>query len=306
MAAAESRGVLAALSDELAGAVAQASAAVVTVEARRRLGASGVVWQEGGAIVTADHVLEREEDINVTLADGSKTTATIAGRDPGSDIAVLKLAGGSATPATLAPADSVKVGHLVLALGRPSGGAPMASFGVVSAVGGAWRTARGGMIEGYIRADVTLYPGFSGGPLVDTQGRVVALNSYYLARGQEIALPASAVTAIVTTLLSEGRIRRAYLGVTSQPVQIPSAIRQALGTDQETGLMIIGVEADSPADKGGLLIGDVLTSVGDRRVADPEDLRSALVSGMVGAATSITVIRGGQRKELSVTPGERT
>src|SRR5207249_4776621 len=135
----------------------------------------------------------------------SKTTATIAGRDPGSDVAVLKLATAPATRATLAPADSVKVGHLVLALGRPGGGTPMASFGVVSAVGGPWRTARGGTIEGYIRADVTLYPGFSGGPLVDTQGRVVALNSYYLARGQEIALPAPAVTTIVTALLAEGR-----------------------------------------------------------------------------------------------------
>jgi S1-C subfamily serine protease len=182
----------------------------------------------------------------------------------------------------------------------------MASFGVVSAIGGAWRTARGGTIEGYIRADVTLYPGFSGGPLVDTDGRIVGLNSYYLARGQEIALPANAVTTIVNTLLAEGRIRRAYLGVTSQPVQIPAAIRQASGSDQETGLMIIGVEAESPADKGGLLIGDVLISVAGQKVSDPEDLRGALGSSMVGKATTVAVIRGGQRKELSVTPGERS
>jgi len=304
--AAESKGVLATLSEELAHAVAAGSAAVVAVDARRRLGASGVIWPEGGVVVTADHVLEREDDISVTLADGTRTAATIAARDPGTDLAILRLSEGAPAPATLAPPDSVKVGHLVLALGRPSGDAPMASFGIVSAIGGTWRTARGGQIEGYIRADVTLYPGFSGGPLVDTQGRIVGLNSYYLARGQEIALPAAAVSTIVRTLSTEGRIRRAYLGVTSQPVRLPTGIRELLGSSQEAGLMILSVEADSPAEKGGLLIGDVLVAVGERSVSDPEDLRAALGGSVVDQATSITVVRGGQKQQLAVTPAERS
>ena len=305
MTAAESRGPLTALSNELADAVAQAGASVVTVDARRRLGASGVIWP-GDVVVTADHVLERDDDIKVTLADGTKRTATIVGRDPGSDVAVLRLDGGATAPAVLAPLDSARVGHLVLALGRPGGEGVMASFGVVSAIGGAWRTARGGAIDGYLRADVSLYPGFSGGPLVDIQSRVVGLNSYYLARGQEIALPSHVVSTIVATLLADGRIRRAYLGVTSQPVHLPASIKQGLGTSQETGLMLIGVEADSPADKGGLFIGDVIVAIGGQPVADPDDLRRALGSGVVGEPTPVTIVRGGQLQERAVTPGERS
>ena len=299
-------GILSTLSDELAGAVERGSAAVVGVDARQRLGASGVVWP-GGFVVTADHVLERDDNITVALADGTKVAATIAGRDPGSDLAILKLESGAPAPASLAPADSVRVGHFVLALGRPSGEAAMASFGVVSSLStAAWRTGRGGMVEGYIRADVSLLPGFSGGPLVDTQGRIIGLNSYYLAQGQEIAVPAAAVSAIVASLQADGRIRRAYLGVTSQPVRLSAAIQQVLGTEQATGLMLIGVETDSPAEKSGLLIGDILVAVAGSRVGDPEDLRVALGAVSVGQATPVTVVRGGQRQELTVTPGERS
>jgi len=301
-------GVLTALSDELAAAVDKGSQAVVSVDARRQRPASGIIWPSGsGIVVTADHVIEREEDITVTLASGQKVPAAIAGRDPGTDVAVLRLAlssGAAPALAELAPPDSVKIGHLVLALGRP-GGAPMASFGIVSALGGSWRTERGGIVEGYVRADVTLYPGFSGGPLVDTQGRVVGLNSWYLARGQELAIPSQAVGTIVQTLLTQGRVRRGYLGVTSQPVQLPAALRQSLGLTQKTGLMIVGVEPGSPAEKGGLLLGDVLISVAGQPVSDAEALQAALGPGAVGKATTIGVIRGGERKDLGVTPGER-
>jgi S1-C subfamily serine protease len=295
---------LAALSDELAAAVERAGNAVVTVDARARTAASGTVW-EGGVVVTADHVIERDENITVTLPDGGTTRATLAGRDPGTDLAVLRLEAAAPAPAATVPLDSVKVGHLVLAVGRPRAGLPMASFGVVSAIGGQWRTARGGTVDGYVRADVSLYPGFSGGPLVDPSGRVIGLNSWYLARGQELAIPAASVSSIVQVLLREGRVRRAYLGITSQPVRLPEPVRQQLGLTQEIGLMILGVEGGSPAERGGILMGDVLVKIAGRVISDPGELRDALGSSVVGQAITVAVIRGGNQQELSVTPSAR-
>lgn len=296
-------GLLAALSDALAGVVERASRAVVTVDGRRGPPASGTLWP-GGVVVTADHVLERDESIGVTLPDERRVAATVAGRDPGSDVAVLRLVEVAATAAELAPAESLKVGHLVLALARPGGG-PMASFGVVSALGGRWRTARGGAVDGYVRADLALYAGFSGGPLVDVQGRVVGLNSWHLALGEAMALPAAVVDDIVRALVAHGRVRRAYLGVTSQPVALPAALRERLGLQQETGLMVVAVEPGSTAEQGGLVLGDVLVAVGGQTVADPEDLRTALGPEIVGKPTTLTVVRGGARSELAVTPRER-
>ncbi len=213
--------------------------------------------------------------------------------------------GAPPAPADLAPIDSVRIGNVVLALGRPGDGATMATFGIVSALGGKWRTARGGTVEGYVRADVALYPGFSGGPLVDTQGRVVGLNSWHLAGGQELAIPAAAVSAIVQTLVTQGRIRRAYLGITSQPVALPDALQQKLGLSQRTGLVVVGVEPGSPAETSGLMLGDVLVAFGGQPISDPRDLQTALGTATVGTATTVTIVRGGERKDLSVTPGER-
>jgi len=325
-----SGGVLAAVSDELAAAVEAASHSVVAVHGRRRIPATGIVWREG-IVVTADHVLERDEDITVSGPSDEKIEATIAGRDPGSDLAVLRVAGFSATAATQAgsgslpgttpagagsfavatpaAAGSLKVGNFVLAIGAGSGGGSgrlMASFGVVSALGSTWRTARGGVVEGYIRADVALYPGFSGGPLVDTQGQVVGVNSSHLARGQGIAIPSNTVSATVDMLLTQGRVRRGYLGVTSQPVRLPSELQQKLGLQQESGLLVLGVESGSPADKGGLFMGDVVISLGGQTTADPQDLQAALGPAVVGQATPAVVLRAGERKELSLTPAERS
>ena len=298
------RGLLAGLSDEIAGAVERASKYVVTVKGRRRFPASGIVWP-GGVVVTADHVLERDEDITVSLNGEQDIAATLVGRDPGSDIAVLKLATPAPTVAELAPADATKVGNFVLAVGRPGAGSPMASFGVVSALGaGSWRTARGG-VQGYIRADVALYPGFSGGPLIDSQGRVVGINSSQLAGGESIAVPVTALQAVVQALLTQGRVRRAYLGISSQPVALPTAVRQKLKLEQESGLMIVRVEPGSPADKGGLFMGDVVIKLGAGSIDDPQDLQAALRPDMVGKPTPITVLRGGDAKTVTVTPGER-
>ena len=301
----ERGGVLAALSQELADAVERIGRSVVSVESRRRVPGSGVVWPESGVIVTADHVLERQEDITVLLASGDRVAATLAGRDPGSDLAVLRTEASAGQAAELAPDGTARAGNLALAVGRAGGAAPGVSFGIISAVGGSWRTMRGGMLDGYLRADVTLYPGFSGGPLVDPAGRVLGVNSSHLAGGQAVAIPGGIVSGIVQTLLSHGRVRRGYLGVTSRPVEIPASLREKNGLSQESGLLLLGVEAGSGADSGGLFIGDVLLAISGQVTTDVEELQAALSGDVVGKAAAVKILRGGELKELSVTPGER-
>jgi S1-C subfamily serine protease len=298
-------GALAALSTELADAVERAGQSVVTVEARRRVPGSGIVWPEGGVIVTADHVLERHEEITVVFAGGERVAATVAGRDPGSDVAILKPASSAGQAAQLAPADSVRAGNLALAVGRGGEGLPGVSFGIISAVGGSWRTGRGGTLDGYLRADLTLYPGFSGGPLVDTEGRVLGVNSSAIAGGQSIAIPSAVVSGIVQTLLTHGKIRRGYLGVTSRPVEIPASLKQKAGSDQASGLLVMGVETGSPAEAGGLIIGDVLLAVNGQQTAHPEALQAALAGEVVGKNIVVKVLRGGETKDVPVTPQER-
>ena len=298
-----SSGALAALSAELAEAVERAAQWVVAVHGRRRLPASGVIWPTA-AIVTADHVLEREEDITITLPSGQQLEATVVGRDPGSDLAVLRASGNLPSSAVLAPQGEAKAGHLVLALARLDEG-PLASFGVISSVGGPWRTARGGILHGYIRADLTLYPGFSGGPLVDAQGRVAGLNSSRLARGQSVALPADLVDGLVRALVAQGRVRKPYLGVGSQVVRLPEPLQQRLGLSQATALMAVWVEPGSPAEQAGLLMGDLLVAAGNQLLRTAEDLQMVLGASSIGQPLAFLIVRGGQRQVVSITPGER-
>jgi S1-C subfamily serine protease len=294
--------VLAQVSDGLADAVEKAAGSTVLVNARRRFPASGIAWSDG-VIVTADHVIERD-DVEVVFPDGTKVTATVAGRDPGSDIAVLKVAGASVTPAERAPNGSARVGSIVLAVGRPTPEGPMASLGVVGAIGGTWRTFRGTEVEGYLRTDTTFYPGFSGGPLVDAQGRVVGMNSSRLGRGAGLTVPVSAVERIATDLLAGGKVRRAYLGVSSQVAKLPASLAGLAG-GRETGLLIVSVETGSPADSGGIQLGDILVEFGGQPVTDTDSLQSQLGPGRIGQATPAAVLRGGELKTLSITVGER-
>ncbi|HUX86574.1 MAG TPA: S1C family serine protease [Chloroflexota bacterium] len=299
-------GVLTSISDELANAVERAGASVVTVNGRRRGPASGIIWNGDGVVVTADHVVERDEDLTVTVADGKNVAASLVGRDPTSDVAVLRLTGVTPSPAQLTSSASTKVGSLALALGRGSTGAIQASFGIISAAGGPLRTARGGTLASYLRADLTLYPGFSGGPLVDAQGQVIGMNSSRIVPGHELAIPVSSLGGIVQTLLTQGRIRRAYLGVSSQPVELPAVLKQKLGASQDSGLIVVGVEGGSPAERAGLLIGDVLINLAGQPIANGEDLQAALAPNLVGQSVPLVIARGGEAKTLNVTPGERS
>jgi len=294
---------LTALSDAMATAVVRGGAATVLVNARRRFPASGIAYTSD-LILTADHVVEREDDLSVVLPDGSELKASLVGRDPGSDLAVLKLERLVAAPAEPAPQDA-RVGQLVMALGRPTSEGIQASLGIVSAIGGPVRTGGGGLLERYLRTDAIPYPGFSGGPLVDTAGRVIGLNTSGLARGASLAIPVSLAWATAETLAKHGHVRRGYLGVRSQPVSIPTAQQKALGREQSTGLLLVGVEENSPAESGGLLVGDIIVAIAGEPVTDGDQLIASLVGDRVGRSTPVEVLRGGQAQTIPVTIGER-
>jgi len=271
----------------------------VTVDARGRIPATGIVWSADGEILTADHVIQRDESINVTLPDGTTHAAKVLGRDPGSDLALLKIEGakGLAVPEW---AEAVKVGNLIFAVGRPED--LQATLGSVVALGGPVR-GRFRYLEAYIQTDVTMYPGFSGGPLVDASGRVAGLNSSALARGASIAVPVAVARALTDALRRDGHIKRGFLGVSTQPVRLAENIAAQL--KQQSGLMIIGAEKDSPAEKAGLMQGDVLVSLGGQTVTDIEALQTALGPGTVGKTVTVKVVRGGELKDIPVTVGER-
>jgi S1-C subfamily serine protease len=273
------------------------------VNARRRLPASGIAFA-ADQILTADHVVERDEDIQVVLPDGSQLVASVAGRDPGSDLALLRLNSAAAAPAEAA-SRSAQVGQLVLALGRPSTGGIQASLGVVSAIGGPLRSGRGGLLEQHMRTDAIPYPGFSGGPLVDAAGRVVGINTSGLGRGVSLSIPVSLAWNLAGTLAEHGHVRRGFLGVRSQPVAIPAAQQSALGREQASGLLLVGVESGSPADKGGLLVGDIIVAIAGQVVTDPDELVASLSGSVVEAPTPLEVLRGGVPATITVTIGER-
>ena len=276
------------LSDGLTAAVETAAASTLLVDARRRFPASGIAYA-ADLILTADHVVTREEDIRIGLPDGKSLSATIAGRDPGSDLALLRLSEKALTPAKTAK--DPKVGQIVLALGRPSEAGMQASFGIITSISGPARTWRGGLLDQFLQTETVPYPGFSGGPLVNAAGEVLGLNTSGLTRGESLTIPVSVAWPIAEALAKFGTVKRGYLGVRTQAV--------------EKGLLVLWLEKDGPAEKGGLLIGDILTKVNGQTLSDADDLFAALTSDTVGKSTPVEVLRGGQPQSLNLTVGER-
>jgi S1-C subfamily serine protease len=293
--------ILSALSNQMADAVERARPSLVLVNGRQRQPASGIVFAPDH-VLTADHVIDREEDLTIETDDGRSLPAQLAGRDPVSDLALLKVVGLAIEPATPTNAPA-RVGQIVLAVGRPSSNGPMASLGIVSAVGGPLRTSRGALLDQFIQIDATPYPGFSGGPLLDPTGAVIGILTTGLINGVPLVVPAAAAWRTAETLAQQGHIKRGYLGVSSQPVELPEA--QRAGSAQATGLLIVRVEPDSPAARAGLLLGDVLISIDGRPVADTDDLQAHLSGDRVGATVLVEVIRGGVPHSLSLTIGQR-
>ena len=293
--------LLSTFSNQMADAVERIGPALVLVNGRQRMAASGVVFAQG-LVLTADHVLEREEELTIQTDDDRTLPAQFVGRDPTTDLAVLRVADLGREPA-VAAADPARVGQIVLAVGRPSSSGPMASIGIVSAVGGPLRTGRGAMLERYIQTDATPYPGFSGGPLIDAQGAVLGITTTGLANGVALAVPVEIAWQVAETILQHGYVKRGYLGISSQPVAIPAT--QRAGRAQERGLLIVRVEDGSPAAQGGLLLGDILVSLDGQLVTDTDDLQALLAGDRVGMSVAVEVIRGGALQALQVKIGER-
>jgi len=293
---------LSALSDGMADAVENVAASVVRVNGRRRRAGSGVVMAQN-TVLTASHVLEREEDLSVETVDGRTLSARFVGRDHSSDLAVLEVEGLDIEPATPTEGEA-RVGQISLAVGSHSrGDGPRATLGVVSAVGGPVRSRRGPRLERYIRTDATPYPGFSGGPLIDARGNVLGILVSGWGRGAAFAIPADIAWRTAGTLSEQGSVKRGYLGILSQPVRLPDG--QGLGLTQRGGLLVVGVEDGSPADRGGLIVGDILATLDGQPVEDTDDLLVLLAGDRVGRPVPVKLVRGGEIAEVEITVGER-
>ena len=288
------------LSQSMAGLVEQSDPKVVRVDARQRLPGSGVIWSADGLIVTSHHVVEREEQIQIGLADGRTVNATLVGRDPGADLALLRADASGLSAATWVDAAELKVGHLLLALGRP-GNRIQATLGIASALGGQWRTPTGGEIDHYLQTDVVMYPGFSGGPLVAADGRFAGVNTSALVRGVSLAIPSATISKSVETILTHGHMPRGYLGIGVQPVRLADPIQQAVG--QETGLIVMSVDNNSPAAQAGVVQGDVLVKLDSAPVRHIDELQVLLSGERVGKRVETQIVRAGQLQTLALTIG---
>ncbi len=299
---------LLALSQSLAAAVERVSSAIVAVNARPRVPTSGIVWRDG-IVVSTNHTVRRDEEITITLADGRWLPATLAGRDPGTDLAVLRLEKDhvlNIDAVTTTGDDELKIGNLALAVGRVHERGVTASLGIVSTLGDKWRTRRGGEIDRLIRPDVSIFIGFSGGVLIDLEGRVVGINTTGLSRGGGLTIPASTVNHVVDTLLVHGHVARPYLGVAMQPVMLPDELRNKFNLPKESALLILSVEAEAPAGRGGIMLGDVLLALDGTPVADTDDVQAVLSRSNVGQTINATILRGGEQREIILTLGHRT
>lgn len=321
------------LSDAMAAAVEAVSPSIVSVNARRRLPATGVVFAGNGVIVTANHVVERDEELTITAQDGTTYEARLVGRDQQNDLAVLQVDAELAT-VTWGENESLKVGNLVLALGKPREDV-QATLGVVSGLvsaasrpprrphggshhghgsrhGGSRRSKREGrggrwmvqpLVDGYIQTDVIMYPGFSGGPLVSGDGAVHGLNTSGFGRGASLAVPVATIRNTVNVLQQHGKMRQGYLGIGLQPVRLPEQVSNEL--EQDMGLLIVSIEENSPAAQAGVFVGDIVVALDGDSVEQVDELMSLLSRDRVGQSVPLQIVRGGQLQELTVTIGER-
>ncbi len=289
------------LSQALAATVRSGAAGTVRVTARRRLPASGIIWQPDGLIVTANHVVHWDEGITVGLPDGREVPAAVAGRDPTTDMAILRAQASDLALPDRSDGADLAVGHLLLVIGRPAADAE-ASLGMVTALGGPWLTAAGGRVDRHIRMDNEMLPGFSGGPVVAADGQVIGLATSGLTHSGGVVLPAATIGRVVDALLAHGRIRRGYLGIGANPVRLPEDLVAGGGV----GLMLASVAADSPAAKAGLALGDVIVAFDGQPVRRMEDLLGLLTDDRIGQPVAVRLLRGGQTKEVTVVVGEQT
>jgi S1-C subfamily serine protease len=294
------------LSNALASATELAAANVVAVHSESRGSASGVIWRSG-VIVTSEHALRRDEDIRVTLADGRVAQATLAGRDPSTDLAVLKCAEATNAVADANTGDpaTLKPGSLILAVGRTRASGPIAAFGAVSLVAPERKTWTGVSLSPYVRLDVSIQPTAIGGAVVDAAGKIFGVITPRFGRFGSTLTPAATINNVVDTLLEKGRIPRGYLGVGLQPVRVPESLRQTLQREERTAVIVLEIEPNSPANNAGLMIGDIIVSLGGNNVSRPEDIHSKLHGSAIGKTFAIGFVRGGALQQAEIMIAER-
>src|SRR5215471_5915904 len=291
-------------SKDMSDAVEQAGKSIVAVDGRAGHTSSGIVWRRD-AILTAAHAIRHETKIGVILGPGQSITGRLAGRDRGTDIALVKLDGEiEMQPAALANPATLSVGEFTVAVARTRRGNLVASAGMISGLMGEYQVART-RIDQFIRPDLTLYPGFSGGALIDGDGSVLGLNTSGLLRGKPITIPSSTLTRIAEALSSAGHIKRPYIGLVMQGVQIPDSLKKRAGVTNDAGLLVMHVEAGGPADSSGVLLGDLLLDIDGRALAELDDVFELLGQKTAGQDVQINLIRAGQQLQLTIRIGER-
>ncbi len=296
--------VLAGLSAAVTELAQKVSAGVVAVKAAPYRVASGVSLPQS-LIAVANHSLRREDRIPVQTASGAEGTAVILGRDPGVDLAILKVEGIELHPLSAVDSSVLKSGTLAAVVGLTIDAGPSTSLGLIGAVGPARRIWRGGMLDQFLRLDVNLYPSQSGAAVVDAAGRLIGLATPALSRHAAVAVPASTLNRIADELLREGRIRHGYLGIGAQPVALPANMSSKVATDARSGLILLSVEPDSPAEKAGLQIGDILVELDGKRTSDIDELHGALRGEAVGKTVKAIILRGGHLETLEILISER-
>ena len=295
---------LANFSNELTEVVARASASVVAVQARRRIGTSGVVWKKG-SILTTNEGIRFEDRIRILFPDGHTSDAKLRGRDPGSDLALLETDTGGIAPVEFIPDDGLKVGQIAISVGRTAETGPISSLGMISGVAGEWKAWRGGRVNRFVRLDISAYPTSSGGALVDAAGNFAGLVSTGLSRTSVLGLTRSTILPVAQQLYDKGYVGRGFIGIALQPVRIPDDLKKNLQLEQSIGIMVLGVEPNGPAAAAGLSMRDVLVSVAGRELSDPDVLARVLEQATIGESLSFQVIRGGSRVVLDIKVGER-
>lgn len=295
---------LVSMSDAVIDLVAKASTGVVAIKGAPYRNSSGISLGSD-FIACSNHVLKREENVAVVSSDGREFQATVLGRMPGIDVAILKAEGQSLGALPAADMTTLKPGALVAAVGWTTDVGPSASLGILGAIGGPRRMWRGGSLDHFLRLDINLYPSQSGAAVVGSDGKLIGLATPALSRHAAIAVPIDTIRHLADELRSVGRIRHGYIGVAAQEVPVPARLREKVQAAIQTGLMLLSVEPDSPAERAGLQLGDILVLLNGKTTGDILELQDSLGGASVGKALEATVIRGGEPVRAAITVAER-